>query len=112
MLIRISTLNSTLTVSSALLSHCGSPELIFQLSASAALEDKLANLTVEQKEALEKDLAKKERKEEAKAEKEEARVKVSSRLSFRLLHLTERFSSYYRHPRSSLSDPSATSASL
>jgi density-regulated protein DRP1 len=40
------------------------------------LEDKLANLTVEQREALDKDIAKKEKKEEAKAEKEKARVAV------------------------------------
>lgn len=46
------------------------------MRSPAALEDKIANLTVEQKEALEKDIAKKERKEEAKAEKEAARVAV------------------------------------
>lgn len=47
------------------------------LSFLAALEDKLANLTVEQKAALEKDLAKKEKKEEIKAEKEKAKIAVS-----------------------------------
>lgn len=41
-----------------------------------ALEDKLANLTVEQRAALDKDLAKKEKKEEQKAEKEKAKQAV------------------------------------
>lgn len=46
---------------------------------AGALEDKLANLTVEQREALEKDLAKKEKKEEQKAEKEAAKIAVRRR---------------------------------
>lgn len=46
--------------------------------SAAALENKLATLTVEQREALDKDLAKKERKEDAKAEKEKARIAVRS----------------------------------
>lgn len=43
---------------------------------TGALEDKLANLTVEQREALDKDLAKREKKEEQKAEKEKAKIAV------------------------------------
>lgn len=43
---------------------------------AGALEDKLAHLTVDQRKALEKDLAKKEKKEEAKAEKEKAKMSV------------------------------------
>lgn len=43
----------------------------------AAIEDKLSSLTVQQREAIEKDLAKKERKEEAKAEKEAKRLAES-----------------------------------
>jgi hypothetical protein len=46
-------------------------------SPSAALEDKLATLTVQQREALDKDLAKKEKKEEARGEKEKARIAAS-----------------------------------
>ncbi|ORY90856.1 translation initiation factor SUI1 [Leucosporidium creatinivorum] len=53
------------------------PNLYAKYYSDTALEDKIANLTVEQKEALEKDIAKKERKEEAKAEKEAARVAAS-----------------------------------
>lgn len=45
-------------------------------SLAGALEDKLAHLTVDQRKALEKDLAKKEKKEEAKAEKEKAKMSV------------------------------------
>lgn len=46
------------------------------LLVAAALEDKLSALTVEQREVLEKDLAKKERKDQAKAEREEAKLAV------------------------------------
>ncbi|SCV72734.1 BQ2448_4271 [Microbotryum intermedium] len=53
------------------------PDLYAKFYSDTALEDKLANLTVEQREALDKDLAKKERKEEAKEEKEKARVAAS-----------------------------------
>lgn len=64
------------------------PPLLFPLCRNAdfvvgrttrdpgALEDKLANLTVEQRAALDKDLAKKEKKEEQKAEKEKAKQAV------------------------------------
>ncbi|GAA5884975.1 hypothetical protein JCM6882_007177 [Rhodosporidiobolus microsporus] len=54
------------------------PELFARYYSESALEDKLANLTVEQREALEKDLAKKEKKDEAKAEKEKAKLAAST----------------------------------
>ncbi|KAL8281543.1 hypothetical protein RQP46_006227 [Phenoliferia psychrophenolica] len=53
------------------------PSLYSKYYSDVALEDKLATLTVEQREALDKDLAKKERKEDAKAEKEKAKVLAS-----------------------------------
>ncbi|GAA5850819.1 hypothetical protein JCM3766R1_006123 [Sporobolomyces carnicolor] len=53
------------------------PSLYSKYYSDSALEDKLANLTVEQKEQLEKDLAKKEKKEEIKAEKEKAKIASS-----------------------------------
>ncbi|GAA5982672.1 hypothetical protein JCM5350_002143 [Sporobolomyces pararoseus] len=53
------------------------PSLYSKYYSDSALEDKLANLTVEQKQALEKDLAKKEKKEEIKAEKEKAKIASS-----------------------------------
>ncbi|GAA5977950.1 hypothetical protein JCM21900_003133 [Sporobolomyces salmonicolor] len=53
------------------------PTLYSKYYSDTALEDKLANLTVEQREALDKDLAKKEKKEEAKAEKEKAKIAAS-----------------------------------
>ncbi|GAA6061427.1 hypothetical protein JCM10212_002008 [Sporobolomyces blumeae] len=53
------------------------PNLYSKYYSDSALEDKLANLTVEQKAALEKDLAKKEKKEEIKAEKEKAKIASS-----------------------------------
>ncbi|BGP29466.1 Translation machinery-associated protein 22 [Rhodotorula toruloides] len=53
------------------------PDLHAKYYSESALEDKLANLTVEQREALEKDLAKKEKKEEQKAEKEAAKIAAS-----------------------------------
>jgi translation initiation factor 1 (eIF-1/SUI1) len=61
---------------------CSPPSLPFSPSltanhVTAALEDKLATLSVEQREVLEKDLAKKEKKEDAKAEREKARIAVS-----------------------------------
>ncbi|TNY23378.1 putative RNA binding protein Tma22 [Rhodotorula diobovata] len=49
------------------------PDLHAKYYSESALEDKLANLTVEQRAALDKDLAKKEKKEEQKAEKEKAK---------------------------------------
>ncbi|GAA5928788.1 hypothetical protein JCM3775_004636 [Rhodotorula graminis] len=49
------------------------PALHAKYYSESALEDKLANLTVEQRAALDKDLAKKEKKEEQKAEKEKAK---------------------------------------
>ncbi|GAA5992804.1 hypothetical protein JCM11641_001045 [Rhodosporidiobolus odoratus] len=53
------------------------PELFAKYYSESALEDKLAHLTVEQRAALDKDLAKKEKKEEAKAEKEAAKIASS-----------------------------------
>ncbi|KAM0751892.1 density-regulated protein DRP1 [Meredithblackwellia eburnea MCA 4105] len=53
------------------------PSLFTKYYSQDAIDDKLANLTLEQREALDKDLAKKERKEEAKAEKEKQRVMAS-----------------------------------
>ncbi|KAK4056296.1 Translation machinery-associated protein 22 [Microbotryomycetes sp. JL221] len=50
------------------------PDLYAKFYSEEALEDKLANLTVDQRENLEKELAKKEKKESAKAEKEAKRV--------------------------------------
>ncbi|KWU45714.1 density-regulated protein DRP1 [Rhodotorula sp. JG-1b] len=50
------------------------PALFAKYYSESALEDKLAHLTVDQRKALEKDLAKKEKKEEAKAEKEKAKM--------------------------------------
>lgn len=40
------------------------------------MEDKLATMTVEQRAALDKDLLKKEKKEDAKEEREKARIAV------------------------------------
>ncbi|GAA5857360.1 hypothetical protein JCM8547_002241 [Rhodosporidiobolus lusitaniae] len=54
------------------------PDLFAKYYSESALEDKLANLTVEQRAALEKDLVKKEKKEEAKAEKEKAKLAASN----------------------------------
>ncbi|GAA6000561.1 hypothetical protein JCM10207_004551 [Rhodosporidiobolus poonsookiae] len=54
------------------------PDLYAKFYSESALEDKLAHLTVEQKAALEKDLAKKEKKEEQKAEKEKAKIAASN----------------------------------
>ncbi|GAA5963781.1 hypothetical protein JCM3765_006853 [Sporobolomyces pararoseus] len=53
------------------------PSLYSKYYSDSALEDKLANLTLEQKQALEKDLAKKEKKEEIKAEKEKLKIASS-----------------------------------
>ncbi|GAA5901702.1 Tma22p [Sporobolomyces salmoneus] len=53
------------------------PSLYSTYYSDSALEDKLAHLTVEQKAALEKDLAKKEKKEEIKAEKEKMKIASS-----------------------------------
>ncbi|KAI5479008.1 hypothetical protein MNV49_004412 [Pseudohyphozyma bogoriensis] len=50
------------------------PDLFKKYYSEDALEDKMSALTVEQREQLDKDLAKKERKEEAKAEKEKAKL--------------------------------------
>ncbi|GAA5998130.1 Tma22p [Rhodotorula paludigena] len=50
------------------------PTLHAKYYSESALEEKLANLTVEQREALDKDLAKREKKEEQKAEKEKAKI--------------------------------------
>ncbi|BGP19063.1 hypothetical protein JCM10213_009227 [Rhodosporidiobolus nylandii] len=54
------------------------PELFAKYYSESALEDKLAHLTVEQRAALDKDLAKKEKKEEQKAEKEKAKIASSN----------------------------------
>ncbi|GAA6043064.1 hypothetical protein JCM8097_005145 [Rhodosporidiobolus ruineniae] len=54
------------------------PDLFARFYSESALEDKLANLTVEQRAALDKDLAKKEKKEEQKAEKEKAKMAASN----------------------------------
>ena len=53
------------------------PTLYAQLYSDAALEDKLKSLTTEQAESLERDSAKKERKAQAKAEKERAQLAAS-----------------------------------
>ncbi|GAA5871186.1 hypothetical protein JCM16303_001719 [Sporobolomyces ruberrimus] len=58
------------------------PSLYSTYYSDSALEDKLANLTVEQKAALEKDLAKKEKKEEIKAEKEKQKI-LSSKVTIK-----------------------------
>lgn len=48
------------------------------LGTAAALDEKLATMSIEQKEALDKDAAKREKKEDAKAEREKARIAVRS----------------------------------
>lgn len=52
------------------------PELYAQLYSDEALSDKLKSLTTEQAESLERDSAKRERKAQAKAEKERAQLAV------------------------------------
>lgn len=53
------------------------PELYAQLYSAEAVSDKLKSLTTEQVESLERDSAKRERKAEAKAEKERAQLAAS-----------------------------------
>lgn len=53
------------------------PELFAKLYSEEALEDKLKSLTTEQAESLERESAKRERKAEAKAEKERAQLAAS-----------------------------------
>lgn len=55
------------------------PALFAQLYSEEALTDKLKSLTTEQVESLERDSAKRERKAEAKAEKERAQLAVRRR---------------------------------
>lgn len=50
--------------------------LCFLFVSAAALGEKLATLSIEQREALDKDAVKKEKKEDAKAEREKARIAV------------------------------------
>jgi len=65
------------------------PELYSQFYSDSALEEKMATLTVEQREALDKDLSKRERKEEAKAEREKARL-AAAKVTIKRIERTKR----------------------
>ena len=68
------------------------PALFAQLYSEEALTDKLKSLTTEQVESLERDSAKRERKAEAKAEKERAQLAVRRRYLLRPPRLSCRVS--------------------